>query len=237
MVKLVFTFLLALTLTTTQSLTAETAKYNPARSITLNGIIDNTTLARANELSALAESSKEPIDVLIASPGGVISYGLYFIQAIKLAEAKGVKVRCFVPAMAASMAYTIFTQCTERYALPYAQLLFHPPRVSGNMLLTPAGAANLAQGLADIEMVLLKLIIPAMQVTEENGGDWFVESYQNERLFVASDLLQESPVKWFSVVGKIDGCQDLFPDPYNRANQLESRQTKRGGYLYIKTTK
>lgn len=234
MLKVLSVFLLALTLTTTQTLTAETAHFIQKRSIMLSGVIDETALTKANELAALAEENKDPIDVLIASPGGVISYGLYFIQAIKLAEEKGVKVRCYVPALAASMAYTIFTQCTERYALPYAELLFHSPRISGSFTITTQDAVRLASGLKQLEVTLLRMIMPVMQVTKESGLQWFAEAYTEERMFIATDLLNESPTKWFKVVGKIEGCPNLFPDPYSRVNQLQSRKQKRADYEYIR---
>lgn len=224
--KLLFLFVLALT-TTAQ---AQTVTFNQKRSIQLTGIIDETTLTKANQLLALAETSKQPIDVLISSPGGIISYGLYFIQAMKVAQDKGIEIRCFVPQLAASMAFTIFTQCDTKVALPFAQLLFHAPRISGNFMLTPPVAVRLAQGLLGIEGVLLKLILPVMGVSKDVGGIWFTESYIDERLFMASDLLKESPKPWFKVVNKIAGCRDLFPNPYKR-DEVEEQDV--AVYTYV----
>lgn len=151
-----------------------TAHVNGKRLVLLTTEIDERTLESANQLYSLAEVSSKPIDVIIDSPGGYIHHGLYFIQAMRALQAKGIAIRCHVPRFAASMAFTIFTQCSERNALPYAQLLFHPPRISGKFLLTPRNAASVAQGLAEIENVLLRMIIPAMGVSKERGGDWFV---------------------------------------------------------------
>ena len=233
--NLLVTFLCVITLTTTQSLTAQTVDFNQKRSITLQVVIDERTLGKANELAAFAEVSDEPIDILISSPGGVISHGLYFIQSMKAAQAKGIKVRCYVSTLAASMAYTIFTQCSERYALPYSTLLFHAPRISGNFLITPPVAARLAQGLSDIEQTLLEIVLPVMGVTEEVGLQWFSEAYIDERLFVAADLLAESPVKWFTVVGKIDNCPDQSVDPYSEPKAKENKKRRqRADYVYIK---
>lgn len=215
----------------TSPLVANTVHFNQQRSITLAGVIDETTLGKSNDLLAFAETSKEPIDVLIASPGGVISYGLYFIQAMKVAQSHGVKVRCFVPQLAASMAYTIFTQCSERYALPYATLLFHSPRISGNFTITPSLAMGLAKGLTEIEAVLLKLIVPAMGITEESGA-WFTQNYMDETLFVANDLLEQSPKPWFTIVNKIDAPKtfNIYPDVWARANAIMRRQSE---YIYV----
>lgn len=221
----------------TSPILAQSTKLNPQRLITLAGVIDETTLGKANDLLSLAETSKEPVDILIASPGGTISYGLFFIQAMKSAQAEGVKIRCFVPELAASMAYTIFTQCSERYALPYAQLLFHSPRISGSFTITPQSAVQLAQGLMQIEKVLLDLIAPIMGVTKENGGVWFVQNYLDETLFLASDLLEESPTKWFTVVHKIGGVShmNLYPNVWARAEALGEKSETKPNYDYTYT--
>lgn len=174
------------------------------RLVVINTEIDDRVLGSANQLYSLAEQSKAPIDVLIDSPGGYIHHGLYFIQAMKALQAQGIVIRCHVPSFAASMAYVIFTQCTERYALPYAQLLFHPPRIGGKFLLTPMLTVQLAKGLLEIEKVLLNLMIPAMGVSKEIGGDWFVTNYLDERMFTALELAEESPTKWFTVVGRLN---------------------------------
>lgn len=181
---------------------AGTVKLNGKRQVDLDEEIGESTLEAASLLYELAEESSKPIDVVIDSPGGSVSHGLYFIQAMKAVQAKGIVIRCVVPRFAASMAYTIFTQCSERYTLPYAQLLFHAPRISGTFLITPRTAVQLANGLAQVEKTLLNLIIPVMGVTAESGR-WFAVSYHEERMFVAGELLAESPTPWFTIVNKI----------------------------------
>lgn len=182
---------------------------------------------KANELVSLSEQSDSPIDIVISSPGGSISHGLMLINAMKEVKAKGVVIRCYVPTLAASMAFVIFTQCDERYALPYATLLFHSPRVFGTFVITAQNSRQLAMGLTQLENQLLGLILPVMGVSKENGGMWFVENYTEERLFLATELMNESPTKWFEVVAKIKGFPgDTFPAPYPADAPQDRRNVK-----------
>jgi hypothetical protein len=171
---------------------------------------------RANELFALAAENNSPIDIVISSPGGSISHGLTFIKAMDDVKRKGVKIRCFVPTLAASMAFTIFTQCSERYALPFSRLLFHSPRVggSGHFQITAQGARELADGLTQAEVALLKMIMPVLGVDQEHGLDWFRENYITERLFLGVELANESPKAWFQVSSEFKGYKGDWPAPF-----------------------
>jgi len=160
------------------------------------------TIAAANDLIALASASKDPIEVYIDSPGGSVYAGMVFIEAMEKVKEQGVVIKCYVPQFAASMAFTIFTQCSERYALPYAQLLFHAPRIGGMFLLTPPVAMYLASRLFELDSMLLGLITPVMGI-DKKSAKWFTESYDNERLFLAQELSSESPKPWFKIVARM----------------------------------
>lgn len=202
-------------------------KLDKKRLVVLSGIIDETMFNKANELVALSDDNDDPIDVVISSPGGSVSHGLMLIQAMKEVKAKGITIRCYVPTLAASMAYVIFTQCSERYALPYATLLFHSPRVFGTFVITAQNSRQLANGLTQLENQLLGMILPVMGVTRENGGMWFVEAYQEERLFLATELYNESPVKWLTVVAEIKGFPGKsFPAPYPTDAPMDRRNVR-----------
>jgi hypothetical protein len=182
----------------------------------------------ANKLVALADKSDRPIDIVIASPGGYISHGLMFIQAMKEVKAKGITIRCVVTSLAASMAYNIFTQCSERYALPYATLLFHSPRISGQFTIDAQGSRQLANDLTQLEKILLQLVIPVMGI-DKASGPWFAENYNAERLFLATDLAAESPTPWFTVIARVEGYPGSFPAPYgpsSGAGDLRRQGTK-----------
>jgi ATP-dependent protease ClpP protease subunit len=193
-------------------------KLDQSRLLTLSGIVDSRVFLLANRLVELAESGRGPIDIVISSPGGSVSHGLFLVQAIQAVKAKGVVVRCHVPTLAASMAYVVFTQCTERYALPYAQLLFHAPRVSGEFVITPQGAVELAKGLIGIQNVLFGLIVPVMGISQESGK-WFMENYLGETLWTADQLDRESPVHWFKVVAQVKNYPGEFPAAYDKTSK------------------
>lgn len=185
-------------------------KIDEDRLITIAGEVNDRMFIHANRLAALAEQDNDPIDIVISSPGGSIPDGLLFIEAMTVVKTKGIKLRCHVPTVAASMAFVIFTQCQERYALPYARLLFHSPRIEGKFMITTQSAIQLARSLSIVEAMLLEMIQPVMGIGEESE-EWFYQSYLSERLFLAAELLSESPKPWFKVVSDIRGYPGPFP--------------------------
>lgn len=210
----------------TASVATGSVKLDSKRLITLSGVIDDHTFGLANDLIGLAEKSDDPIDIVISSPGGSVSHGLMFIQAMKEVKKKGVTIRCYVTGMAASMAFNIFTQCDERYSLPYATLLFHAPRVMGTFVIDVQAAKQLYEGLSQLEAILMQLIVPVMGIDRQSGA-WFMTSYANERLFLATELAAESPKKWFTVVARIDGYPGSFPAPYANPGGATDKRTAR----------
>jgi ATP-dependent Clp protease protease subunit len=62
----------------------------------------------------LYEDSKEPITVIIASPGGDAFSGFSMVRAIRLAQKKGIKVIGDVHGHACSMAFFLLQTCDER---------------------------------------------------------------------------------------------------------------------------
>lgn len=65
------------------------------------------------------------INLIINSPGGSVMDGFAFLNRLDYARSKGLVVRCFVPEIAASMAFQILLHCDQRYALRRAGLLWH----------------------------------------------------------------------------------------------------------------
>lgn len=172
------------------------------KALVLQGEVGIKTIFLGNALYAAAARGEEVIDLVIHSPGGSVYAGEVFIASMKAVQKRGVKIRCFVPNYAASMAFVIFTQCDERYALPNALLLFHPPRVAGLFLLTTQDAKNLAAMLHKTEVGLLRFMLPVMGVNRSSAA-WFQENYLAERFFLATELAEESPKAWFTVLDRM----------------------------------
>lgn len=80
------------------------------------------------------EDSKQPIDVLINSPGGEINSGLLMYDVIQASKAP---IRMFCIGRAYSMGAVLFACGNHgRYMLPHSELMLHEPllgnRVGGN---------------------------------------------------------------------------------------------------------
>lgn len=162
-------------------------------------------LFKANELREMAlDKSGKPIDIILNSPGGGVYAGLQFINAMIEARTLGVRLRCHVPGMAASMAFQIFVMCDERYAYEYSMFLWHPVRVSGHMLLTPMAAAYLAWDLSEIEARLLTPLQHALALSSEE----FFFHYNQETMWTAIGLIQISP-KFLTIVTAMPILGDL----------------------------
>ncbi len=70
------------------------------------------------------------IDIAINSPGGVTDKNaMGFIAMMADARSKGIEIRCKVAELAASLAFSIFSNCTQRYATEKATLMWHSARV------------------------------------------------------------------------------------------------------------
>lgn len=104
---------------------------NPDRIVSIEGGITDLT-EQEEKILSMSEVSNAPIDIIISSPGGSVVAGIFFINAMERVKARGVKIRCLVDKMAASMAMHILGNCSERYALAGSLLLWHPAYININ---------------------------------------------------------------------------------------------------------
>lgn len=103
---------------------------DPKRTVRMIGVVDGRAMALAKQIEKLSRT-REPIDMLINSPGGSMEVGMVIVDAMRLAKKRGVKFRCASAVMAASMAFIMLAECQERYVLANTRLLFHPVSISG----------------------------------------------------------------------------------------------------------
>jgi hypothetical protein len=85
--------------------------------------------------------------------------------------------------LAASMAFSIYAECSERWALPYAWLLWHPPS-SGAQRLTPNNAQQMADELKTVEELMIGALRPHLKMSDE----LFYKHYYAETLHSATSL-------------------------------------------------
>ena len=86
------------------------------RTIVVSGDIDSGTAHEFLEdiHVLLHEESKDPITIVIASPGGEAFSGFAMVRAVRLAQKSGIKIIGSVHGYACSMAFFLLQSCDER---------------------------------------------------------------------------------------------------------------------------
>lgn len=175
------------------SISAHAAIYHSvaSRTVVIGGEIGDEQILVAKAISSLVRESKEPIYITIDSPGGQLDAGEVTIQAIRRAVFRGVKVKCFVPRLAASMAFMIFNECSERSAAPDAKLLYHAARRCMQSKCFPPD-----YGTED-NVAMVK------ELTKSLGFD-VTETFKAEKLWDAKELVKVAKVGWLQVVTRLE---------------------------------
>lgn len=178
---------------------------DPKRYIEIIDVVDGSMLKDvAAKIESLSRASSAPIDMLINSPGGMVMMGTSILDAMTVAQSRGVKFRCISGTLAASMAFITLAACDERYALPGTKLLFHPMSTGGKgrvRELLPA----LAEALEEEES-LIKLMKDALQMNDHD----FMINYLAETMWTATVLNAATHGKFIKIVDHVKGIDKLF---------------------------
>lgn len=138
------------------------------RFLYLRGPITSATIAPLQAALEMAistsNSSTDDIDMVINSPGGSVVAGMAFINRMQALRGLGVDINCYVLDVAASMAFQILTQCTNRYALPTSFLLWHGVRMGTNQPITTSGARAIAEDLQRMDDLVLFQLEEALEL-------------------------------------------------------------------------
>jgi len=134
------------------------------------GPIGESSIAIAHQIERASAKSREPIHVIINSPGGMILAGYQIIQAMNIARNRGSEVVCVVATMAASMAFQLLPHCDRRYALKKSLLLFHPAHVSLQGSINADEALSIAEDLRRMDRAANYEIKSMMGVPSD---EWF----------------------------------------------------------------
>ncbi len=175
------------------------------RTLYLRGEVGGNALDMAAQVIGLAEKSKKPISIVINSPGGSIYVGLQLMSAIDVVQKRGVKVRCFVPVIAASMAFQILSVCDERYTLQYSLLLFHPARAPLMGSYTYDELEYQGAQLRQLDNKLKNDLAKRIGMPRKE----FDYHYQHETLWLAPDLSARTD-DFFTIVADFDGVERPF---------------------------
>ena len=180
---------------------------DPKRVVKLIGSVDGSQIKVAQEIDRLSSADQTPIFMLINSPGGSVVTGLIIVDAMRQAQHKGVKFHCASAVMAASMAFTILSECDTRATLANTRLLFHP--------MSFTGLSGRVQELSVLMVTAVKEELRLAAVVRTSLGvskQFFNRHYFAETFWTAEALLLEIKNKKFlSVVPRIEGFgKDVF---------------------------
>jgi ATP-dependent protease ClpP protease subunit len=226
------------TLLLTLGLTAAAhGQINPKRSIIIQGeIAGQRILALGDRLEQLANESKEPIDIAINSPGGSVIVGFLFVNRMESVRSRGIKLRCYVQDIAASMAFQMLMHCDERNVLERSFLLWHRVRVVvGGMFgspMTAPQAATLARDLQAIDdLIIEELHTSMLDITFDD----IMYHLENETLHTGINLARMAP-KAFKAHKVIPGLYELLNSQEAKRQAAQAEGIRQGEIVY-RTTK
>jgi ATP-dependent Clp protease protease subunit len=190
------------------AITARASSYNavPERTLYITGSIGGLSiLKQAQQLLNMSDSSHDPIYLVINSPGGEVITGTQFVSAMRVAKARGVVLKCLVPMAAASMAFIIYNECSERYALSQSLFLWHSIR---SMLLGVYTPAEL--GIIQADMLRFQSNFDSLMQSElDISAEEFYYHYHNNSLLPALYLHSISPY-YMTLVDDITGVLNVY---------------------------
>lgn len=177
----------------------------PERTIVLAGVITDSIVGPTiDAMTKLAKTGKD-IDIVISSPGGSVIAGSLLVDRMVQMKSDGVKFRCVVRDLAASMAFQFLLFCDERYATPHAFLLWHPVRIFAQGVVTAQLASNLATQLQQADEVALHDLRAHLSMPEAD----ILMHFYNETLHQAMNLQSTAPGFFAAVTNSIS---NLRPD-------------------------
>ena len=137
-----------------------------SRFLYLDGVVTGGTIAplQAALTRVIESESREPVTLLINSPGGSVIAGMSFINRMQTVLALDIEINCYVLDMAASMAFQILTQCTNRYALPGSFLLWHGVRMGTSAPITTQMARMIAEDLQRMDDLVMQQLTTALHL-------------------------------------------------------------------------
>lgn len=194
----------------------------PERTVYFIGPIGPEVVGKANVVEALSAASTAPITFVINSPGGQVLPGLQLISSMRVAKLRGVKIRCLVPIMAASMAFQFLAECSERYTFANTLLLFHPMSLGVQGRFTQAQFLYFGRQLGILEKPMRDDLIRLMQIDPKV----FYYHYRNETMWTADSILTVAPdfVKIVDNVKGVKGPFNLSGQPGGAEDSFKKRQ-------------
>lgn len=169
--------------------------FDPRNTLIIEGPIAGETMrpisVRMNELLT-SESTPRVVNLIINSPGGSVYAGFQFITQMKSLQGKGTKFACYVPGLAASMAFHILTHCDKRVVLEESALLWHRARIFIMFgVVTAPTSASIARDLQAVDNHILLNVSRSLvkDLSEEDINYHF----EHETLHIGQTLCASAP--------------------------------------------
>lgn len=175
------------------------------------------------------------VHLIINSPGGAVDDGFSFISKMEYAKSMGVTINCYVPEVAASMAFQILLHCDHRYALKRAGLLFHRVAVMAGRgsRINSIDASDLLRSLLALDKQIIEDLISHMDTPKST----LLFHLDKETMHLATDMNELSPGFFDDVVETIPGLFEAVAsaDAAHQANALDFLKRLFGNqFIYMK---
>lgn len=181
-------------------------KVHAENAMVIEGPIMGRNLSQL-ETAFLKKGAQDTVDLVINSPGGSVTTGLLFISIMDDARSRGVTINCFVPQVAASMAFQILLHCDTRTVLSKSFLLWHRARVftgEGTPMTAPM-ARDLSYSLQRLDNLIFKEVKRYIDMPEHALRYHF----EQETLHVGEQVASESG-NTFTAVDSVEGLYEAL---------------------------
>lgn len=197
--------------------------FDPAHTVVIDKPIATATMKEVTkQMDGYLTAARPPkqVSIILDSPGGSVSAGFKFIAQMKALQGKGTKISCYVPGMAASMAFHILTHCSERVVLQESALLWHRARVFVFMaVVTAPQAAVLSRDLNQIDQHILA------DVKDKLVKDMSLQDisyhFEHETMHIGQSLCESAP-SFCTAKASVPGLIEAL----RRAQEAEAKRSE-----------
>lgn len=150
---------------------------------------------REDDLEGLAKEDRQPIVIVIATPGGLLMETLGMVDVCRISRTPIYTVNL---AYAYSAGAILFLMGEKRFALPHSQILFHNGSGGIGASYSEAQSANeswkrLVKQMQ--EYILERTNIPKSTLTKKlKAGDWYLGIEDMLSMGIATDTLEDMSV-------------------------------------------
>lgn len=166
----------------------------------------------ANTIINMANKNKNvDINILLNSAGGNNTEFDFIIKAINIVQSRGIKVNCIITKNTASMGFVLFTECSNRYILDSATLMFHATKLSilGNMYFTQEQLLNFYKNIKKINNEW----ITSLPLKIGMDLNTFKDAFYSEKIWNATEFKEKCKKDYVNIITDVKGINNIFDYP------------------------